>query len=312
MKRRWFFATSLVLALLLPQTVLAWNNTGHELVARIAWENMTPTARENVVRLMRAAPADACLRNLFPTGSRPLSERQREFFMLAATWPDIVRPSRQQRPCERFHRQNWHFVNFPWQGFSGSTSNPPEDLTSIPLAQVNIIERLEFLRPTVVNNAVPQSERATNLAWILHLAGDIHQPLHTSGRVTDRPEERLGDRGGNTFFLGSGRNPLTLHSYWDGIINRSLGSNLNLNEVAETIMREHPRSSVAGRLEAGQFERWARGGVETAQRVAYPQRLRRGRLPSRSYQNSAFRASKEAIAIGGYRLAELMNELFGS
>ena len=319
MKKKLFPILALTLALLLPQTALAWDGTGHQVVARIAWEHMTPTARRNAVTLLQAAPNDACLLNLFPRGSRPLADRQREFFMLASTWPDVVRPrgDDDRRACTRFHRRDWHFINFFWEGLSGDATEPPRDREDIETPEVNIVERLRHFRTTVVGGG-PQSERATRLAWVLHLVGDIHQPLHTSARVTSLPRERQGDQGGNLFKLGPSEDSLGLHSYWDGIVGRSVRQRRNENNaaylarVARSIMQKHPRSEVLGRLRPGDFEAWAREGFETTKSSVYPRSLQRGRLPNDRYRARAFEISEEAIAIGGYRLADLLNQLLGS
>ncbi len=319
MKKKLFPMLILFLALLLPQSVLAWNGTGHQLVARIAWEHMTPTARNNVVTLLRAAPEDACLLDLFPQDSRPLAERQREFFMLASTWPDIVRPRGDEdtRACTRFHRRDWHFINFFWEGISGDANNPPQDREDIETPEVNAVERLKYFRPFTVCGT-PQDERATTLAWLLHLVGDIHQPLHTSGRVTSRPLEREGDQGGNLFKLGTSNTSLSLHTYWDGIVDRSVQRQQNesnaayLERIARSIMQEHPRSGMLNRLRPGDVDAWAREGFETTKRSVYPRSLQRGQLPSDTYRARAFEISEEAIAIGGYRLADLLNQMFGS
>jgi hypothetical protein len=88
------------LALATPCPLFAWNATGHQLVAGIAWDQMTPAARQQAITLLRAAPPDACLLDLFPTDSRPLAVREREFFMRASNWSDIVRPGMNDtRPC---------------------------------------------------------------------------------------------------------------------------------------------------------------------------------------------------------------------
>ncbi|HEY0003307.1 MAG TPA: S1/P1 nuclease [Pyrinomonadaceae bacterium] len=314
MKRKLLPVSILVLALLLPQTALAWNSTGHQLVARIAWENMTPTARENVVALLLAAPKDACLRNLFSKDSRPLEIRQREFFMLASTWPDIVRPGENDtRPCTRFHQRDWHFINFFWSGTSADANDPPRDVTNIKMKEINAVERLRLFRPFVVSS-MPKAERATDLAWILHLVGDIHQPLHTSARVTSRPDERQGDQGGNLFLLNSQK----LHGYWDGIVDLSVRRKTGerdqayLERVAAMIMAEHPQSALSSRIQPGQFEAWAREGLATTKSSVYPASLKRGQTPGEEYRRQAFEISKEAIALGGYRLAQLLNQLFGS
>ncbi|HEX8773746.1 MAG TPA: S1/P1 nuclease [Pyrinomonadaceae bacterium] len=315
MNKRVSLIILLVTSFLIPQSAQAWDAVGHQVVARIAWENMTPTARRNVVNLLREAPRDACLRNLFPNNSQPLSVRQRQFFMLASTWPDIVRPGRNDtRPCTRFHQRDWHFINFFWSGVSGDA---PQDVTSIPTPLINAVERLGVFRSSV-NGGGQASDRATQLAWILHLVGDIHQPLHTSARVTTEAGESRGDQGGNLFKLGPGENALSLHSYWDGIIGRSIRRRRNegdfayLDRVAGRIMADHPRASLIGRLRPLQFDAWAREGFDTTKRAVYPSSLERGQMPSENYRRNAFTIADEAIAIGGYRLADMMNQLFGS
>lgn len=323
MKRKLFLILTLISALLLPQSVLAWNATGHQLVARIAWEHMTPTTRQNVIMLLQKAPPDACLLDLLSSDTRPLEDRQREFFMLVATWPDIVRPKEEDtRPCIRFHQRDWHFINFFWEGFSGGTgSEAPED-SDIPVPELNAVDRLKLFRPLVACGTpqcgTPLDERAMKLAWILHLVGDIHQPLHTSARVTPMGNEKEGDQGGNLFKLGVGSKALSLHSFWDGIINRSVKQKTGEKDlayhdrVAQDIMNLHSRATMSSRLLPIDFEAWSQEGLETTKRVVYPKSLRRGVIPDPDYQKKAFEIAQEAIALGGYRLAELLNQMFGS
>ena len=213
----------ILLALAVPPSASAWNGTGHQIVARIAWDTMTPTVRERVVALLQAAPSNACLAELMPTDSRPIAARRREFFLRASTWADTLRPGDDGgRACTRFHRSEWHYVNFFWQGVSGATgADRPADRSDMRPAPANVVAQLPLLR-ALATCAAPRcgtttAERAIALAWILHLVGDIHQPLHTSARVTGRLDERQGDQGGNLFILDPGPPILRLHGYWDGI-----------------------------------------------------------------------------------------------
>lgn len=324
MKRK--LVLTLILALVLPQTALAFNATGHQVVAGIAWDNMTPTARRNAITLLQAAPPDACLLDLLRNDARPLAERQREFFMRASTWSDIVRPSEDDtRACTRFHRRDWHFINYFWEGISGASgNNAPQEREDIEIPEVNAVERLKLFRPLVACGSracgTPEAERATHLAWILHLVGDIHQPLHTSARVTSRQREREGDQGGNLFKLGPFNDSLSLHSYWDGIVDRAeqrrpeeRENNLAyLNRIIGMITSEHPRSTMVSRLRSGDFEAWSLEGFETTKRVVYPQNLQRRQMPNDQYMGIAFRTTKEKIALAGYRLADLLNQMLDS
>lgn len=335
MKRKMFPLLTLILALFLPQPGLAWNATGHQLVARIAWEQMNDTARRNVIAILEGAPQDACLLEMQPRpdDSQPADVRDREFFVRVSTWPDIVRPndrpgSPDTRACTRFHRRDWHFINFFWKGISGATTTAsrPRDLTaeelkSIPRPDVNAVILLGFFRPFMACDkpqcGTSKEDRAITLAWILHLVGDIHQPLHTSGRVTATAPN--GDQGGNLCKLAQS-SKFSLHSFWDGIVDLQMPRTQNENDasyrerVARLIMQEHPRSGMSTRLQPFDFEAWSREGFETTKTAVYPQTLRCGptQNPTAAYRRNAFSISKESIALAGYRLGELLNQMFGS
>ena len=84
-----------------PVTSLAWDDAGHKITAWIAWNQMTPKVRARVSEILLSAPEDSHLSSFFLQDSRSLDARQRELFMIASTWPDIVRdrkfPNRYQR-----------------------------------------------------------------------------------------------------------------------------------------------------------------------------------------------------------------------
>lgn len=308
-----FFILTASLSLLTPSPLLAWNATGHQLVAGIAWDQMTPMARQQAIDLLRAAPRDACLLDLFPTDSRPLEARQRELFMRASTWSDIVRPRKNdKRPCTRFHRGAWHFINYFWSGISGETgSNQPKDRTDIDIPTDNAVERLTFLRPFVACRTTPcgvsKDGQATALAWILHLVGDLQQPLHTSARVTTRPDEQNGDQGGGLFKLGSPSTtdpPLSLHGYWDGIIDAALPRQPSetepayLTRVAASIVMKHQKAQMEGRMKSGDFTAWSHEGLDTTKKDVYPSTLKREAMPASAYRTLALAVAEEAIALG--------------
>jgi hypothetical protein len=310
---------SILLVTLLAPAALAWNATGHETVAAIAWDNMTPKAQERAIAELMESQDKDCLRELVPTDNRPLKERQREFFIMAATWPDIVRPHLDktthqpddQRPCVQFHQPDWHFLDHFWKGTSGATgANAPKDVTSIPVKLPNAVGQLELLEPVVAGNCGSHLQ-ALYLAWIEHLVGDIHQPLHNAGRVTNEPKERQGDQGGNLFLLND---DAKLHSFWDNIINNSIPRNPGekdlpyVDRVSKKFEQDHPKNAVTD-LKPGQFEAWSKDGLQTAKQIAYPASLHRGEAPSEAYRQAVFEACELAIAKGGYRLAELFNTI---
>ncbi|MEA2327676.1 MAG: phosphatidylinositol-3-phosphatase [Thermoanaerobaculia bacterium] len=307
----------LVLALCVPEAVLAWNGTGHQLVAAIAWDNMTPVARQNAFAILNAASNNICLRQLFPAGDLSTPEQQRQAFIVAATWPDKIRNG----PCSTaLSHTPWHFTDHFWQGVSGgSDGDAPQDATQAhpDPDQGNAVGQLVLFRPLVACAQTPcvaADERAEDLAWTLHLVGDIHQPLHSAARVS--PANPNGDRGGNFFHLGPGTTK-PLHTFWDDIVDTAFPRNGSeslpayVDRAEAKIVHDHPPATMTGRLEPGDFAAWSREGFETAERVAYPSTLPEHHAPSAAYKQMVFATADEAIALGGYRLADLLNTTLG-
>lgn len=313
--KRCFTVCLIAMTLLLPQTAFAWNSTGHEVVARIAWEKMQPLTRLRVMALMLQAPPDADLASMLPTDGRLLAIRQRELFMLAATWPDIVRSDEFPDRKLKYHHSIWHYTNLFWRQQDGLAVDVPE----LQPERINIVERLDFLQAEVLNRSTARGQVGVDAAWILHLIGDIHQPLHTSARVTDT--EPKGDQGGNLFLLTPPDTPpkdtKRLHGYWDDILNKSIPRNANetdlayANRVASIIMQRHPASKMKDRLKDGQYAEWAKEGLASAKVSVYPSRLKRFQKPSERYRKQAYSIAEPAIALAGYRLAAMLDRLFG-
>jgi hypothetical protein len=317
--RRSLFAALLLYSLAFPPVVAGWNDAGHEIVARIAWDHMTPAARAAAIELLQAAPADACLRELMPHDARPLPDRQRELFMRAATWADIVRPQSKEdtRPCVRYHRATWHYINYFWRGQSHPDNPPPEDPDMAP-PEPNALTQLAALSESLGHASRPRAERAIDLAWLLHLVGDIHQPLHTSARVSpDIPREQAGDRGGNDFRLGPEDDAMSLHAFWDRIVDLHVGARPGESphayhaRMAATIAGRHPRAALARWLDPAAFDAWAREGFFLTRTRVYPPALERGRMPSSDYRRESYATAEQAIALAGYRLAALLDERLG-
>ena len=317
----------LILAILFAQTALAWNATGHEAVAAIAWDNMTPAAQTKAIAILKKAPHNACLLDLLSHDGRPEAVRNREFFIRVATWPDLIRPAigtdkdhPDPRPCVQFHQPSWHFFDRFWEGTSGATGTAaPKDRNDVALAKVNAVTQLQAFRPLVECKTTPCSaspgERAMDLAWMVHLVGDIHQPLHTSGHVTNEPDELTGDQGGNKFKLKKDDHPPVLHSFWDNIVDESIPRQpaelhndiAYIDRVIGTIEKDHPKASVADHIKPGDFNAWSLEGLGTAKQIGYPVSLHRGERPSEDYRKTVFTAADTAIATAGYRLADLLN-----
>ena len=285
----------------------AWDELGHRVVARIAWDHMTPAARAHAVRLLQAAPPGSGIAELMPsTGT--MEERQREWFIWAAVWPDMIRD--RDHPGSRYAHSDWHYVNFFWEP---GPDGRPRDRPDVPRAGL-LLDQMQRISQTLGSASVPDSAEAIDLAWLLHLGGDSHQPLHNSARMT--AEDPEGDRGGNSYRL-AGLYPFNnLHAYWDALVGQSVPWSARtqteaeyVGDIAARIERRFPMSRMRGRLLPGQFEQWSREGLRVAQSVAYT--TPRNQPASSSYRRRAWAAAEPRIALSGYRLADLLNSRLG-
>lgn len=291
----------------------AWDDAGHKLSAYIAWQRMTPQARESAAKILLSSPADADLSVFYLQDSRSEAAKKRELFMLAATWADIVRDRKFKERYDKYHHGNWHYSDTFWSVTNGKI----EYLKEIEEGG-KAVEKLFDFDKTMRNASESDAEKAIALAWILHLGGDIHQPLHTSARVTDL--EPKGDQGGNLFLLtpnGTPRNEqVNLHWFWDSIVGRNILRKNDacdtdyLPEIAAAMMKKYPAARMQNRLKLGQFNEWQQEGFKIASTEMFPPMLIRNQMPPEAYKKRAFQISQEQIALAGYRLGAMLNQIF--
>ncbi len=300
--KRW--TAALLLGLLIATPAGAWDATGHEVIARIAWERMTPRARRAALALLSQAPDDSGLLDLRARQGAS-ADGDWLYFAAAATWPDVVRDTTKRRRFEKYAHGGWHYIDHYFR----ATPRGPVDLAEPAPDPVNAVSELERLSAELGDESVSASRRAVDLAWILHLVGDIHQPLHAVSRVTPALPE--GDRGGNLFRLADRHN---LHGYWDSGISRAYPTQPGelqahrLERAARGITARVTPADVAGELEPGDFAAWANESYGIAKTIYDTPP---GREPGAAYREAAFATAERRAALAGYRLADLLNRVLG-
>lgn len=223
--RRVVARSAAVALLLLPFTAKAWDAVGHRLSADVAWALMTPDTRGQVMTMLRAHPrftrdfVDTMPDDIKAADSDIQAQWQ---FGQAAIWPDLARGFEGDDEA-RFDNPNWHWIDGAWlrdeavrQGNVYVNTDPLTDIAGVPAEQIqqrshvdNVANGLDFAIYQL-QNASDTAEKAVALSWLLHLIGDIHQPLHTGALVSESLFP-AGDRGGNGIRLSVGN----LHSAWD-------------------------------------------------------------------------------------------------
>lgn len=308
MKKALLLAFAAVAPMLAPRPARAWDDIGHMTVARIAWNNMTPQARAAAVAILRAAPDTTGIPQLTANPLFAGTDTDLGLFVRAASWADYIRG--RWAPGHQYAQASWHYVNIFWE--QTGPGAPGHDLNR---ARVGLaVDTLQAFAGELAGTTDP-TRKAVMLAWILHLAGDVHQPLHASARVT--PQSPDGDKGGNDFKLDDDHN---LHSFWDGSVTRFDAQwqpgerNVQdlVGDIAARIARRYPKTSFTGKLEPGQVDAWARESFTTAKTRLYPASLRQGQAPPESYLAMAKPIAERQAALAGYRLADLLNRALGS
>lgn len=307
--------TFVVLAVACVLPARAWDDVGHKITGYIAWQQMTPATRENVIKILRAAPEDAQLSTFYMTyGGRSDEARKREFFMLIATWADIIRDRDFETRMKKYHHSNWHYDDVFWKTVDGKVV----EVTGMEEGG-HAIEKLNDFNKSI-RGSDSDKEKALAIAWIEHLIGDLHQPLHTSARVTDL--EPKGDQGGNFFKITPKDTPRdkeeNLHWFWDSIVVRSIPRKNDacdadyVDPVAKSIIKKYPYASLKARIKPGNFEEWKAESLKAAQEHVFSADLKRFEMPSAAYKKKALKIAEERLALAGYRMGELFNEVFGA
>jgi hypothetical protein len=310
--------------------LLAWNDTGHMTVALIAYRQLDDTTRQKVGEILRAHPHYKLFLNEYVPEAVNADEWA---FLRAAVWPDFVRPSRAGMPEERFkgpeitrfHQGPWHYITINWvPPFERSKV----DATTLPSRpEPNILTALNENTTALRNVGAKPEDRAVALAWIEHLCGDVHQPLHAASMVSSLFPG--GDKGGNDQAIRANGNVLRLHALWDESLGNSdaydavafLADEITgdprltpekLSEFAkdqtfDSWIDESTRCAVAfaylnGRLKSASVAAFDRKEI-TADQVP--------NLPS-SYVQNMRAVSRRRVALAGYRLAQQIKMTLGT
>lgn len=297
----------------LSMPALAWDEVGHKITAYIAWQRMTPEVRERVHKILLAAPEDSHISAYYLTyGSRLVESRKREHFMLMATWADIIRDRAFPVRVKNYDRGDWHYNNTFWK-FEGGKVVMIDNMPKTGLAMDKLADFSALIRSSATD-----AEKAVAIAWLEHLIGDMHQPLHASGKVA--PSTPEGDRGGNGFLLTPRGTPRdqqeNLHWYWDSIIGRNFPNNDKcdaeyVDPIAQNIIRLFPAEKFKDRMLPNDFEAWKKESVNIATTEVY-RNIEFFQTPSEQYKKKALEIGQERLALAGYRMGDLFNEVFGS
>jgi hypothetical protein len=164
-------------------------------VAAIAYQQLSEPVRTKVDTLLAQHP-DFAILSQGPSDDPDFGLR---VLMRAATYPDLIKSDPRfiegdepqpgdPAPLPGFPHmlrgRNWHFINVPFST-DGTALRPPRP--------INVLGKIVEFRAALGDPAVTPNVQAYDLSWLIHLVGDIHQPLHGVARFTS--QHLNGDRG---------------------------------------------------------------------------------------------------------------------
>lgn len=257
-----------------------WGPTGHRIVGEIAQKEISP----KVYGIIRLLLDDESLAQV-------------------STWADEIKSD----PENYRHTFSWHYMTWPTGQDEYEYHGEGELLQSIQ-------DNLSILK----NETKPKEERAIALKFLVHLVGDLHQPLHVGNGQ---------DMGGNTCQVIFHGERTSLHALWDEkLIEKTL---LSYTEYVEFLMEK--RKSLKGSEMENEILDWARES-RTLRDQIYPEEVDKPKvkkslkqdycrrdldhtdseLPKLGYKYSyQFREDMERrLLLGGIRLGALLNEAF--
>jgi S1/P1 Nuclease len=289
----------------------AWWDEGHMQIAYLAYNKLTPGVKERADALLRLNPDYA----IWTVGA-PAGMEKKYAFVHAATWADDIKAkpdyyddqvkdstAAQNVPYGRLKHPYWHFKD---------TLYSPDDTTLPPPDPVDAVTQLKVMIATLPSSSNASDYlRSYDLTWMLHLVGDLHQPLHAIARYTAQISTAGGDRGGNAeMVITSTGETLALHAYWDGLFgsySSVFGAIFDADDHNNGLKSIVPDAAKALMLDP---EVWAQESFELAKQNAYAPPIRTDRTAvelTRDYETNARNVARNQAALAAARLANVLN-----
>lgn len=252
----------------IPSLALAWGRTGHALVAELAEPDLTGPARRQIDALLATEPG-ATLPGI-------------------ASWADELR----KNDADLGKRTaRWHYVNL---GESDCHYEPPRDCRNGDCE----VEALNAQTAILADRTLPAAQRLQALKFVVHLVGDMHQPLH-SGYARDK--------GGNDVQVNVDGDGSNLHALWDSGLLRHTG--LDQDALLARIRALPVPAGARARLSLPPpSAQWA----EASCRIAVsPGLYPAGAKIDQAYFDTWTPVAEQQLRLAGVRLAAVLNAALG-
>lgn len=254
----------ILICIYMPVHSMAWGLLGHRIVGQIADSYLTKKAKRGI---------EAILGN--------------ESVAMSSNWPDFIKSD----PAYKY-LSNWHYVNIKQGMTQAEVISILEKDTS-----TNAYTKINWLKSELKRKDIPAADKQMYLRLLIHLVGDIHQPLHIG-----RPD----DLGGNKIRVLWFNDPYNLHQIWDEVLIDF--QQLSYTEYATAINFTTKQQRAA--WQQLPMSQWFFESYQIAEQIYGDVKGTEDKL---GFQyNFKYKAILEAQLLkGGVRLAGILNEIFG-
>lgn len=239
--------------------VSGWGVTGHRVVGKIAEMHLSKRVKKKLAAIL-----------------------ENESLAEVSIWMDEIRSDQRYD-----HTHDWHWVTIP----DGMTYEQAEKNKN-----GDVIATIERLIGELKSGGLSKNQEAEHVKMLVHLVGDIHQPLHVgTGK----------DKGGNDvkvkWFWGNSN----LHRVWDsGMIDKKLYS---YSELAERLDRLSSKSEVQ-RWQSASVRDWANESISFRTRL-YD--LPEDKNINYRYMYQHWNTVETRLLQAGVRLAAILKDIYG-
>ena len=266
------FATLILAALMLPQVTMAWNKHLHTAVAAVAEANLTPQAREAIVKALGEQKITDC-----------------------AYWMEEV--SKQEKYK---HTTAWHNVVLTPKGKILADKKANKSKVEV----VRTADALEGINKAVTalqnRQKLSAAEVADNIRFVVHIMADLHCPSHYV--FTDLLEQR-------NIKYKQGKKSRSYMQFWEGdVVTSTFG--WKPREFVHQLCRLSDEQ--VAQLTAGSITDWVVSNAVVYRPIySYVTNNEKfSSAAYREWLNKSFGMATDQIGVAGYRLAAVLNGLF--
>ncbi|WP_187262995.1 S1/P1 nuclease [Pontibacter beigongshangensis] len=244
--------------LLFTTQAFSWGQNGHRAVGLVAEQHLTRKTKKIVMEILE---------------DNSLAE--------VSNWMDEIKSDTAYN-----HTHDWHWVTIPdGMRYEQTAKNPNGD----------IIMKIEEIVSALKAGNLPLAKEREYLKYLVHLVGDLHQPMHVGGK---------DDQGGNAVKVLWFGQPSNLHRVWDS--DMIDGKNLSYTELAHFLGK--PAKAQVKQWQATSVREWAYDMMPYRQAIYH---LPADNKLSYRYPYKHFDTVQHCLLQGGVRLAGLLNQIYG-